>query len=165
MLLLRHRKLAGLGVPMLRTLFNQVFGEPTASNNASWLRRKLSESPDVVHGQRRSAIVRARDMGAAIWNSPIPVVTVGGCEDGGLISPDADGCAGDRVMGQDCLEFDDNTAADADDAGHALLVRGPVCCCMGASVGVGVGLDETTGDRTELAFCRLPRLTISACTV
>eukprot|EP00878_Enallax_costatus_P015156 GHUV01015868.1.p1 GENE.GHUV01015868.1~~GHUV01015868.1.p1 ORF type:complete len:363 (+),score=63.17 GHUV01015868.1:131-1090(+) len=76
------KKLAGLGVPMLRSLFNQVFGEPTASNNAGWLRRKLSESPDSVHGQRRSAIVRARDSGAAIWNSALPQVMPGGCGDG-----------------------------------------------------------------------------------
>lgn len=62
------KKLAGMGVPMLRTLFSQVFGQPTASNNASWLRRKLSETPDSVHGQRRSPVVRARDSGAAIWN-------------------------------------------------------------------------------------------------
>lgn len=64
----KNRKLAGLGVPALRTLFSQVFGQETASNNAAWLRRKLAESPDSVHGQRRSPIVRARDQGAAIWN-------------------------------------------------------------------------------------------------
>lgn len=69
-----------MGVPMLRSLFNQVFGEPTASNNAGWLRRKLSESPDTVHGQRRSAVVRSRDSGAAIWNNPTPVVTPGAPE-------------------------------------------------------------------------------------
>jgi hypothetical protein len=63
-----HRKLAGLGVPVLRTLFHQVFGQETASNNAAWLRRKLAEAPDSVHGQRRSPVVRARDSGAAIWN-------------------------------------------------------------------------------------------------
>lgn len=62
------RKLAGLGVPVLRTLFQQVFGQETASNNAAWLRRKLAESPDSIHGQRRSPVVRARDVGAAIWN-------------------------------------------------------------------------------------------------
>jgi hypothetical protein len=45
-----------------------VFGQETASNNAAWLRRKLSEAPDSVHGQRRSPVVRARDQGAAIWN-------------------------------------------------------------------------------------------------
>lgn len=65
------RKLAGLGVPVLRDLFKQVFGENTASNNAGWLRRKLSETPDGVHGQCRSRVVRARDSGAAIWNKPL----------------------------------------------------------------------------------------------
>lgn len=64
----QNRKLAGLGVPVLRTLFSQVFGQETASNNAAWLRRKLAEAPDSVHGQRRSPVVRARDQGAAIWN-------------------------------------------------------------------------------------------------
>jgi hypothetical protein len=53
---------------VLRTLFQQVFGQETASNNAAWLRRKLAESPDSIHGQRRSPVVRARDVGAAIWN-------------------------------------------------------------------------------------------------
>ncbi|WIA16329.1 hypothetical protein OEZ85_013028 [Tetradesmus obliquus] len=65
------KKLAGLGVPVLRDLFKQVFGESTASNNAGWLRRKLSETPDGVHGQCRSRVVRARDSGAAIWNKPL----------------------------------------------------------------------------------------------
>ncbi|WIA36526.1 hypothetical protein OEZ86_007820 [Tetradesmus obliquus] len=65
------KKLAGLGVPVLRDLFKQVFGENTASNNAGWLRRKLSETPDGVHGQCRSRVVRARDSGAAIWNKPL----------------------------------------------------------------------------------------------
>lgn len=55
-------------MPVLRTLFSQVFGQETASNNAAWLRRKLAEAPDSVHGQRRSPVVRARDQGAAIWN-------------------------------------------------------------------------------------------------
>jgi len=53
---------------VLRTLFSEVFGHETASNNAAWLRRKLAEVPDSVHGQRRSPVVRARDQGAAIWN-------------------------------------------------------------------------------------------------
>lgn len=66
------RRLAGLGVPVLRTLFQQVFGQETASNNAAWLRRKLAEAPDSVHGQRRSPVVRARDQGAAIWNQDHP---------------------------------------------------------------------------------------------
>jgi hypothetical protein len=56
---------------VLRDLFKQVFGENTASNNAGWLRRKLSENPDSVHGQCRSRVVRARDSGAAIWNKPL----------------------------------------------------------------------------------------------
>jgi hypothetical protein len=56
-----------MGVPQLRALFSHVFGQQTASNNAAWLRRKLAESPDSVHGQRRSPVVRARDVGAAIW--------------------------------------------------------------------------------------------------
>jgi hypothetical protein len=55
-----------------------VFGEATASNNAGWLRRKLAESPDQVHGQRRSPVVRARDSGAAIWNSSNPAVVMMG---------------------------------------------------------------------------------------
>jgi hypothetical protein len=71
------RKLAGLGVPVLRDLFQQVFGENTASNNAGWLRRKLSESPDSVHGQCRSRVVRARDSGAAIWNRPLIMLGIG----------------------------------------------------------------------------------------
>jgi hypothetical protein len=44
-----------------------VFGEGTASNNAAWLRRKLSEPPDSMYGQGRCEHVRARDAGAAIW--------------------------------------------------------------------------------------------------
>lgn len=59
-----------MGVPQLRSVFADVFGEPTASNNAAWLRRKLAEAPDAQVGRGRSAHVRARDMGAAIWNSP-----------------------------------------------------------------------------------------------
>jgi hypothetical protein len=49
-----------MGVPQLRTLFQEVFGEATASNNAAWLRRKLSENPDSMYGQGRCATVRAR---------------------------------------------------------------------------------------------------------
>jgi hypothetical protein len=55
-----HRRLVNMGVPQLRTLFQEVFGEATASNNAAWLRRKLSESPDSTYGQGRCATVRAR---------------------------------------------------------------------------------------------------------
>ncbi|GBF88129.1 hypothetical protein Rsub_00841 [Raphidocelis subcapitata] len=62
--------LAQLGVPKLRELFLSHFGEPTASNNAAWLRRKLSERPDAVYGQGRCERVRARDAGAAIWSAP-----------------------------------------------------------------------------------------------
>ncbi|KAF6254869.1 hypothetical protein COO60DRAFT_1641960 [Scenedesmus sp. NREL 46B-D3] len=58
-------------------MLQQVFGESTASNNAGWLRRKLSESPDNVHGQCRSRVVRARDSGAAIWNRPLIMLGVG----------------------------------------------------------------------------------------
>eukprot|EP00775_Hariotina_reticulata_P002000 gene2000-2322_t len=72
------KKLAGLGVPALRALFAEVFGEATASNNAGWLRRKLAECPDQVHGQRRSPVVRARDSGAAIWNCSSPAVVLMG---------------------------------------------------------------------------------------
>jgi hypothetical protein len=72
-----HRKLANLGVPQLRNLFSEIFGEQTASNNAAWLRRKLSESPDGVYGQGRCVTVRARDLGAAIWNSNNHMVTHG----------------------------------------------------------------------------------------
>ncbi len=63
------RRLVSLGVPQLRSLFLEVFGEPTASNNASWLRRKLSEAPDQTYGQGRCPTVRARDCCAAIWTS------------------------------------------------------------------------------------------------
>lgn len=53
-----------MGVPKLRELFRQVFGEGTASNNAAWLRRKLCERPDSTYGQGRCERVRARDAGA-----------------------------------------------------------------------------------------------------
>jgi hypothetical protein len=85
------RKLAGLGVPVLRDLFKQVFGENTASNNAGWLRRKLSENPDSVHGQCRSRVVRARDSGAAIWNRPLIMLGVGEEEDAGFAAAEAEG--------------------------------------------------------------------------
>ena len=59
----------GLGVPKLRALFLEAFGHHTASNNGSWLRRKLCEKPDAERGRGRSAAVRKRDQGAAIWTT------------------------------------------------------------------------------------------------
>ena len=59
----------GLGVPKLRALFLETFGHHTASNNGSWLRRKLCEKPDTERGRGRSAAVRKRDQGAAIWTT------------------------------------------------------------------------------------------------
>ena len=59
----------GLGVPKLRALFLETFGHHTASNNGSWLRRKLCEKPDAERGRGRSAAVRKRDQGAAIWTT------------------------------------------------------------------------------------------------
>ena len=35
--------LARCGVPELRTLFREIFGQSTASNNSAWLRKKLAE--------------------------------------------------------------------------------------------------------------------------
>ncbi|CAL5221866.1 g4128 [Coccomyxa viridis] len=61
--------LVGLGVPKLRALFLETFGHHTASNNGSWLRRKLCEKPDAERGRGRSAAVRKRDQGAAIWTT------------------------------------------------------------------------------------------------
>ncbi|KAK9826723.1 hypothetical protein WJX81_001868 [Elliptochloris bilobata] len=63
------QELVGLNVPRLRALFLEVFGHHTASNNGAWLRRKLSEPPDSLLGRGRSATIRKRDAGAAIWNS------------------------------------------------------------------------------------------------
>ena len=63
------RELVGLNVPRLRALFLEVFGHHTASNNGAWLRRKLSEPPDSLLGRGRSATIRKRDAGAAIWNN------------------------------------------------------------------------------------------------
>mmetsp|Transcript_1487 Transcript_1487/g.3539 ORF Transcript_1487/g.3539 Transcript_1487/m.3539 type:complete len:491 (+) Transcript_1487:229-1701(+) len=60
---------ASKGVPELRALFLEVFGHPTASNNSTWLRRKLSEPPDATFGRGRSAKIRRRDLGAAIWTT------------------------------------------------------------------------------------------------
>ena len=67
--LLAHRDLAGLGVPKLRALFLEIFGHHTASNNGAWLRRKLCEKPDATRGRGRSASIRKRDQGAAIWTT------------------------------------------------------------------------------------------------
>lgn len=53
----------------LTELFLEVFGHPTASHNASWLRRKLAAPPDPQRGCGRWATVRTRDAGAAIWNN------------------------------------------------------------------------------------------------
>ena len=33
-----------MGVPQLRAEFLRAFGQPTASNNSAWLRRKLAEA-------------------------------------------------------------------------------------------------------------------------
>lgn len=59
----------GLGVPKLRALFLEIFGHHTASNNGAWLRRKLCEKPDASRGRGRSASIRRRDLGAAIWTT------------------------------------------------------------------------------------------------
>lgn len=93
-------------MPSLRELFNQVFGEQTASNNAGWLRRKLAESPDSVHGQRRSLVVRARDMGAAIWNSPL--LTPGGQQD----DPEGFGAAADAAVAERLSECGEGGAPE-----------------------------------------------------
>ncbi|EIE19273.1 hypothetical protein COCSUDRAFT_67826 [Coccomyxa subellipsoidea C-169] len=61
--------LVGLGVPKLRAIFLEVFGHHTASNNGAWLRRKLCEKPDATRGRGRSASIRRRDAGAAIWTT------------------------------------------------------------------------------------------------
>jgi hypothetical protein len=63
------RDLVGLGVPKLRALFLEIFGHHTASNNGAWLRRKLCEKPDAERGRGRSASIRKRDIGAAIWTT------------------------------------------------------------------------------------------------
>ena len=38
-------QLARMGVPELRTLFRDTFGQETASNNSAWLRKKLAGGP------------------------------------------------------------------------------------------------------------------------
>jgi hypothetical protein len=64
-------KLQRLGVPELRNLFREVFGQVTASNNSNWLRKKLAEppAPDAEGGARRAAHPRSRDMTASIWTA------------------------------------------------------------------------------------------------
>ena len=64
---MRPSELEGLNVPALRELFLSLFGHHTASNNGSWLRRKLCEPPDAVAGAGRSGKVRGRDAAARIW--------------------------------------------------------------------------------------------------
>jgi hypothetical protein len=57
-----------MGVPELRALFREVFGQSTASNNSAWLRKKLAEPPaEDEGGARRAAQPRARDVAASIW--------------------------------------------------------------------------------------------------
>lgn len=62
-------KLARMGVPELRALFREIFGQVTASNNSAWLRKKLAEPPaeDAEGGARRAAQPRSRDVAASIW--------------------------------------------------------------------------------------------------
>jgi len=55
-----------MGVPELRALFLQVFGQHTASNNSVWLRKKLAE-PVASSGPSRSQKPRSRDVHANIW--------------------------------------------------------------------------------------------------
>ena len=58
-----------MGVPELRALFREVFGQSTASNNSAWLRKKLAEPPAAEDGgARRAAQPRARDVAASIWS-------------------------------------------------------------------------------------------------
>lgn len=56
-------------MPKLRAIFLEIFGHHTASNNGAWLRRKLCEQPDATRGRGRSASIRRRDAGAAIWTT------------------------------------------------------------------------------------------------
>ena len=48
------KSLASLGVSQLRQLFQEVFGEATASNNAVWLRKKLCQPRLGVEGRMLS---------------------------------------------------------------------------------------------------------------
>ena len=59
-------QLARMGVPELRARFLQVFGQHTASNNSTWLRKKLAE-PVACTGPLRAAQPRSRDLHANIW--------------------------------------------------------------------------------------------------
>ncbi|DBA85634.1 TPA: hypothetical protein ACH3X1_005211 [Trebouxia sp. C0004] len=59
--------LSTLGVPRLRSIFLEVFGHHTASNNGAWLRRKLAEPAE--GGRGRAVQIRARDASAAIWTT------------------------------------------------------------------------------------------------
>ena len=61
------RCLSTLGVPRLRSIFLDVFGHHTASNNGAWLRRKLAEPAE--GGRGRALQIRARDASAAIWTT------------------------------------------------------------------------------------------------
>lgn len=70
-----------MGVPELRALFREVFGQDTASNNSAWLRKKLAEPPAPDEGgARRAAIPRARDVSASIWSKDDPAAA---CLEGG----------------------------------------------------------------------------------
>lgn len=62
-----RRWLSTLGVPRLRSIFLEVFGHHTASNNGAWLRRKLAEPAE--GGRGRAVQIRARDASAAIWTT------------------------------------------------------------------------------------------------
>ncbi|KAK3239646.1 hypothetical protein CYMTET_50439 [Cymbomonas tetramitiformis] len=59
-------ELTTMGVPELRARFLQVFGQHTASNNSTWLRKKLAE-PIVGTGPVRASQPRSRDLHANIW--------------------------------------------------------------------------------------------------
>jgi hypothetical protein len=41
-----------MGIPQLKAMFQQTFGEPTMSNNGKWLRRKLAQPPCEQNGRR-----------------------------------------------------------------------------------------------------------------
>jgi hypothetical protein len=58
-----------MGIPQLRALFLKTFNHPTGSNNAEWLRKKLSQPQDPQVGAARAAVPRARDVGAEIWTT------------------------------------------------------------------------------------------------
>jgi len=62
-------KLSRMSVPDLRDLFKELFGQPTASNNSAWLRRKLAEpAAEDEGGARRAPQPRSRDVAASIWS-------------------------------------------------------------------------------------------------